>query len=63
MFDVFDELDLLHVVDTILTTLSDFSTIVYDAFGVELKVPFEWDIKTGPTLKEMTEYKGESVCQ
>lgn len=63
MFDVFDEQQALHVVGILLTTLEDFHNIVYDTFGVDLKVPFEWDIKTGRNLKEMTEYKGESECQ
>lgn len=63
MFDVFDKDRLPYVVGTMLTTLEDFHKIVYDTFGVELKVPFEWDIKTGLNLQQMEEYKGETQCQ
>ena len=63
MFDVFDKSTLPHVVGTLLTTLSEFHKIVHDVFKVQLEVPFEWDIKTGPNLQEMDKYKGESVCQ
>ena len=63
MFDVFEKNRLPHVVDTLLTTLSEFHKIVHDVFKVQLEVPFEWDIKTGPNLQQMDKYKGESVCQ
>jgi DNA polymerase-1 len=55
-FDIFDRDRLQHVVDTLLTSLEQFPILVNDVFGVELTVPFEWDIKVGHNLQEMKEW-------
>ena len=54
-FDVFDEDSLPQVVSILLTHLEDFGNIIHNVFGVELKVPFEWDLKVGPNLLETKE--------
>jgi DNA polymerase I-like protein with 3'-5' exonuclease and polymerase domains len=55
VFDVFRESELLDVVGTILTEQDRFATIVQSLFGVDLLVPFEWDIETGYNLYDMEE--------
>lgn len=55
-FDVFDRDRLQDVVSIILTGLERFPILIDEVFGVELTVPFEWDMKTGPNLQEMKEW-------
>lgn len=57
MFDILTEDGPQPVVDKLLTTLDSFGSIIHETFGIELSVPFEWDIKVGPNLKQMEEYK------
>lgn len=56
-FDIFDEKNTPDVVDIILTAMDNFPTIIQDVFGIELTVPFEWDLKAGYNLRDMKEIK------
>lgn len=59
-FDIFDKGKTQDVVDVILTEMDNFSTIIHNVFEVDLKVPFEWDLKVGKNLYEMKEFKHAS---
>ena len=55
VFDIFHKKDVLDVVGMILTEQTKFATMVQSMFGVDLLVPFEWDIETGLNLYDMEE--------
>jgi DNA polymerase-1 len=60
LFDVFDKDKTQDVVDCILTEMDNFASIIHDVFEVDLKVPFEWDMKVGENLFEMEELPNAS---